>query len=376
MKFNTLKLLFLFLAVAGPSRAQSVLVGPAATLDVGNVVVGSTRTTLLTLTVMGNAAVTVNSATITGQGFSLSSPPAFPMTLQPDGTVTLTLSFSPTAQQVYSGSISVNSTACNGTSTVPITGTGSVASVYSSLWPSTTVPTTVDAGPDTPVELGLRFSSSQAGTVNGVKFYKAPTNTGTHTGTLWDASGNKLATVTFSNETASGWQSAYFATPVAITAGTTYVVSYHSTIGHYSDDKGFFLSKGVDAGPLHAPMSSSTSPNGVYKYGQVSYFPSSTWNQSNYWVDIVFKPATAAQQHSVDLKWTASTSTVSGYNVYRGSVSGGPYTKINSSLVSTTAYTDSTVVTGQTYYYVTTAQDASGVESDYSNEAMAMIPSP
>jgi fibronectin type 3 domain-containing protein len=80
--------------------------------------------------------------------------------------------------------------------------------------------------------------------------------------------------------------------------------------------------------------------------------------------------------HSVDLSWTASTSTVAGYNVYRGGVSGGPYSKINSSVDSTTLFTDSTVLSGQTYYYVVTAVDNSGTESAYSNQVQAVIPTP
>jgi hypothetical protein len=79
--------------------------------------------------------------------------------------------------------------------------------------------------------------------------------------------------------------------------------------------------------------------------------------------------------HSVTLNWTASTSTVSGYNVYVSPVSGGPtYTKINSTLVTTTQYTDSNVLSGQTYFYVVTAVDSSNVESLHSNEVPATIP--
>ena len=74
------------------------------------------------------------------------------------------------------------------------------------------------------------------------------------------------------------------------------------------------------------------------------------------------------------LSWTASTSTVSGYNVYRSTTSGGGYTKLNSSLVANVNYTDSGVQNATTYYYVTTAVDSSGDESAYSNEASAVIP--
>jgi fibronectin type 3 domain-containing protein len=84
----------------------------------------------------------------------------------------------------------------------------------------------------------------------------------------------------------------------------------------------------------------------------------------------------APPQHSVSLSWTDSGSGIVGYNVYRGSVSGGPYTKITSALDSTAAYSDTSVLAGQTYYYVATAVDGSGMESAYSNEAQAVIPSP
>jgi fibronectin type 3 domain-containing protein len=85
---------------------------------------------------------------------------------------------------------------------------------------------------------------------------------------------------------------------------------------------------------------------------------------------------TAAAQvaHSVALTWNASTSTVSGYNAYRSTLSGGPYTKINPSLVAVLSFTDSTVLNGTTYYYVTTAVDSSNNESTFSNEVSAVIP--
>ena len=80
--------------------------------------------------------------------------------------------------------------------------------------------------------------------------------------------------------------------------------------------------------------------------------------------------------HSATLSWTASTSTVIGYNVYRGPVSGGPYTLVNSSLVAGTQYVDSTVLAGQIYYYVATAVASGNVESTYSNQVSATIPTP
>jgi hypothetical protein len=83
----------------------------------------------------------------------------------------------------------------------------------------------------------------------------------------------------------------------------------------------------------------------------------------------------APQQHSVNLSWDTS-STVVGYNVYRATKTGGPYSKINSVLNAGTAYADSSVQGGQAYYYVTTSVDSSGTQSTYSNEIQAAIPSP
>jgi uncharacterized repeat protein (TIGR03803 family) len=89
---------------------------------------------------------------------------------------------------------------------------------------------------------------------------------------------------------------------------------------------------------------------------------------------LLFFPALAAAQ-TVNLTWDASTSqNTVGYNVYRGANANGPYTRINSTLDTNTAYADSTVQAGNTYYYVTTAVDNQGVESEYSNQTEAVIP--
>jgi hypothetical protein len=155
----------------------------------------------------------------------------------------------------------------------------------STIWSDSTVPGLVDAGADSPVELGTKFSSDTNGTITGIRFYKAGANTGTHVANLWSSSGQLLATAKFTSETASGWQQVNFSTPVAITANTTYVVSYFCPAGHYSDDLNYFNRKGVDNSPLHVPAN-----GGVFAYGSSSKFPNQVWNASNYWVDVVFKP--------------------------------------------------------------------------------------
>jgi Abnormal spindle-like microcephaly-assoc'd, ASPM-SPD-2-Hydin len=84
----------------------------------------------------------------------------------------------------------------------------------------------------------------------------------------------------------------------------------------------------------------------------------------------------ATTQHRVGLTWSPSKSTVTGYNIYRGTTSGGPYSKLNSQSVVSTSYTDSSISSGKTYFYVTTAVSSSGAESIKSNEVRAAIPTP
>lgn len=162
----------------------------------------------------------------------------------------------------------------------------SVTSSTATLWPSTTVPKVVDDGADSSVELGVKFRSDLAGTITGIRFYKARTNTGTHKVNLWTSTGTLLASATATSETASGWQQVNFASPVKINANTVYVASYHVAAGHYSADQGYFT-KAFDRAPLHAPATS----NGVYAYGSGTVFPNKTWNACNYWVDVVFTPS-------------------------------------------------------------------------------------
>jgi fibronectin type 3 domain-containing protein len=82
----------------------------------------------------------------------------------------------------------------------------------------------------------------------------------------------------------------------------------------------------------------------------------------------------AAVSHSVGLSWSASTSTVVGYNAYSSAQSGGPYTKLTGAPVAATSYTDSAVQAGQTYFFVVTAVDSSNAESAFSAEVSALIP--
>jgi hypothetical protein len=157
-----------------------------------------------------------------------------------------------------------------------------------SLFGSSDTPAVAAVNDPNAIELGVRFRAQEDGNVVGIRFYKSEQNTGNHTGSLWTATGTLLATATFTNETASGWQQVDFAAPVAITANTDYVASYHTDTGFYSASGGFF-SQPHENGPLSAPAGD----NGLYAYGG-SQFPTGSWNSTNYWVDVAYQGQLAA----------------------------------------------------------------------------------
>jgi hypothetical protein len=160
------------------------------------------------------------------------------------------------------------------------------AQTTASLWTTSTTPRSTNSSDTNSVELGVKFVSSVDGAISAIRFYKGSQNTGQHTVSLWTSLGTKLANTTSSNETASGWQTVPLSAPVSITAGTTYVASYH-TSGRYSYNLNYFRAT-YRNGPLAAPANA-----GVYAYGTGSIFPNSSWQASNYWVDILFRPSTA-----------------------------------------------------------------------------------
>jgi len=171
------------------------------------------------------------------------------------------------------------------------------AQAQHTIWPSVTVPSVVDVGPDTSVELGVSFKADSNGYVTGVRFYKSPANTGAHVGSLWTNTGTLLASATFTGETASGWQQVTFAKPVAITANTAYVASYHAANGHWSVNWNYFATAGVNNAPLHALANVAGTPDGRFTYGAASAFPASSHQSANYWVDVTYtSSATTALQ--------------------------------------------------------------------------------
>ena len=214
-----------------------------------------------------------------------------------NGTVTYndssrTASFQPTSPLQLSTSYTVTTRATSTTGlamTAPYSWTFTTPTPRAcpcTLFPSTSAPANASSADSAAYELGVRFTSDQSGVVRGMRFYKGTGNTGTHTGSLWTTTGQRLTTGTFTGETATGWQSLLFDAPVPVTAGVSYVASYHTDTGHYAFDSGLF-GTALDASPLHAPASSPATPNGVYS-GGTSAFPSQTYGAASYAVDVDF----------------------------------------------------------------------------------------
>ena len=278
------------LSLAGAAAIRTgTLTTSASSLSFGNVVVGSSSTQNVTVTA-NNKSVTISQANVTGSGFSVSGL-TLPATLAAGQSATLQVKFAPAATGTITGGLSLVSNASNTPTAATLSGSGvtstSTAGPYS-IWSASTLPTNVDDGDGSSVEVGVKFTSDLSGYITGVRFFKSAANTGTHVGHLWTSSGTLLASATFTGESASGWQQVNFASPVAVTAGTVYEASYFAPNGHYSDDEGYFATAGHDNAPLHALKDGVSGVNGAYMYGSNGGFPNQGWNSSNYWVDAVF----------------------------------------------------------------------------------------
>jgi hypothetical protein len=158
------------------------------------------------------------------------------------------------------------------------------------------VPTLVNAtdgtGSDGDFELGMEFRSTTAGTIDAIRYYKAVSETGTHVGRIWSSAGQLLASITFTNETGSGWQQQALATPLAIQANTTYVVSVNAN-SHYT-----VTSNGIATTVTNEDLSAvADGSNGVLNLDP-GQFPTQSFNNSNYFRDIVFT-ATPANPNNI-----------------------------------------------------------------------------
>jgi hypothetical protein len=256
------------------------------------------------------------------------------------------LNFTATAQvgQTFSISGTISPAAGGSGATVTLSGAASASTTANSSGNYTFTALANGNYAVTPSRTGYTFSpATQAVAVNGanvtgLNFTATAVQSYSISGTISPAAGGSGAMVTLSG---------------AASASTTANSSGNYTFSGLAN--GMYAATPSNAGYTFTPVNRSVTINGA--------------NAS-----AVNFTATPQQAHSATLSWTATTSTVSGYNVYRGTVDGGPYTLINPSLVTGLSYTDTTVQSAVTYYYVTTAVDSSSVESVYSSQVTAVIP--
>ncbi|HYT22563.1 MAG TPA: choice-of-anchor D domain-containing protein, partial [Candidatus Polarisedimenticolia bacterium] len=294
-----------------PAPAPAIQVSP---VNFGNDPVGTKLSQPLIIKNTGTATLTITQVTETGSAFFTVSGYSLPFNVNAGQQTTITVAFLPTSTGPASGNISIVSNAPTSPTSVALSGTGVAAILTLGINPTT----------------GLSFGNVTTGT-------SSPTQNITITNT-----GNSNVTISQVNLTGTGYSMTGGSAPVTLSPSqnVTLVVQF-------------------------SPTTTGSLPGSITLVSNATGSPA-TISLSGTGVPPV--------QHSASLSWNASTSTVSGYNVYRSTVSGSGYTKINSSLITTLTYTDSTVQSGTTYFYVTTAVDSSGRESADSNQATAVIP--
>jgi|GEM_PF-2395570 len=140
------------------------------------------------------------------------------------------------------------------------------------------------------VEVGVRFRTNVPGTIKALRFYRGIGNASGYVARLWTLSGTLLAQASVTDGRIPGWQEVTLPSPVAISANTTYVVSYYSSNGQFSRDVDGLLNA-IVSGNLTAPSSASVGGNGVYVYATGGGFPTASYKNTNYWVDVRFTPS-------------------------------------------------------------------------------------
>jgi hypothetical protein len=199
-------------------------------------------------------------------------------------TVTFTPSASLAAAQTYTATVQASDTDGHPLD-APFSWsfTTDVDASLTKLFATNAVPANATSNDPGSVTLGVKFIPSVDGYLMGVRYYQGPGNTGTHVGSLWSATGSKIAEATFPASSEGGWQTAAFNPPVQVSAGSTYVASYFAPNGNYSYDANFF-----DSTWTNGPLSAAVGENGLYGYGSTTTFPTQSYQSSNYWVDPLF----------------------------------------------------------------------------------------
>jgi len=252
----------------------------------------------------------------------------------------------PPPPTTYSISGTITPAAGGSGATVTLSGAGSLTTTANSSGAYTFTGLANGTYAVTPNHTGYTFSpTSQNATLNGANLTAinftatAQTNSYSISGTIRPTVGGSGATVMLSG---------------AAAATTTTDSSGNYSFGSLAN--GTYTVTPSNTGYTFSPANQSVTVNSVNVAG-------------------VNFTAAVTQTHTVALSWIASTTTtVTGYNVYRSTVSGSGYVRIGSVSAPTVTYTDANVVNGTTYYYVTTAVDSTGLESGYSNQVTAVIP--
>jgi len=401
--------------LSGTGVAQGTLTANPTNLALGNVQVGSNTSLSETLTNTGATSLTISSATASGTGFSLSGL-AFPLTLTAGQSTSFTVLFSPTASGVASGSVSIASNGSNPNLNISLSGTGvtqgtltanptNLALGNAQVGSSTSLSETLTNTGGSTVAISQANLSGAGFSITGLNGFPisltanqsvtftatfTPTSAGAVSGSMSivsNASNSPLNLALSGTGTAAGTLAV---SPTSLSLGNVVVGSSSSlngtltatgasvTVQPASDTNSEFVLSGISL-PTTIPAGQSATftvtftPQSSGATSASLSFPSNASNSPA--VQTMTGTGTAQTQHTLDLTWNASADAV-GYNIYRGTASGGPYTMINTSLDSTTTYTDNTVVSGQTYYYVATAVTGDSQESGYSNQATAIVPNP
>ena len=289
----------------------AIQVNPTS-INFGNDVVGTNLSQALIIRNTGTAALTITQVNPTVSVFSVSGF-SLPLNVAAGQQTTITVAFRPTTAGAVSGNLSMVSNAPGSPTSIGLSGTGVAATLTLNMTPTS-----------------LSFGNVTTGTSSASENVTI-TNTG-----------NANITISQISVSGTGYSLTGGSTPVTLTPSQNLIL-----VAQFSP-----LAAGSVSGSISIVSNASGSPASVTLSGT----------------------GVAPVQHSVTLSWNGSTSVVSGYNVYRSTVSGSSYVKINTSLDSGLGFTDTTVQSGTTYYYVTTAVDASNNESAFSNEVPAVIP--
>jgi hypothetical protein len=403
------------ISLSGTGVTQGTLTANPTNLALGNVQVGSNTSLSETLTNTGATSLTISSATASGTGFSLSGL-AFPLTLTAGQSTSFTVLYSPTASGAASGSVSVASNGSNPNLNISLSGTGATQGTLTAnptslalgnvqVGSSTSLSETLTNTGGSTVAISQANLSGAGFSISGLNGFpisltanQSVTFTATFTPTIAGAVSGSLSVVSNAsnsplNLALSGTGTAagtLAVSPTSLSLGNVVVGSSSSlnatltatgasvTVQPASNTNSEFVLSGISL-PTTIPAGQSATftvtftPQSSGATSASLSFPSNASNSPA--VQTMTGTGTAQTQHTLDVTWNTSADAV-GYNIYRGTASGGPYTMINTSLDSTTTYTDNTVVSGQTYYYVATAVNGDSQESGYSNQATAIVPNP